>query len=316
MNSIFHLRAQAWFDLVLNVGLDLEDYWRRYEFAKSRGAIHFHAVLYARGQICRPIQGLFNLSMKVFSQDPMSEIMVAEDEVALCIQDVLKQGIILVTAEHTSGRERSYPEIPCNTAWYTARCACAEGTMADERRRLIVYGDNDVSVDQVGNVDQWPQHEGICGRSTGSEASYAIRRPRFQVLPDNDGVDTLQAAEGRDMVSSTNRTSMHVCSDYCLEADPHRKDGYGKPVRVCRMFFRDENKNVKAHTDGKLCSNKTRLTFRNGIIRMETARDHPRLLQGNASLTRAYSGNQDFQFILGPDKDTDTLGKEESIFDY
>jgi hypothetical protein len=82
------------------------------------------------------------------------------------------------------------------------------------------------------------------------------------------------------------------------------------------MFFRDENKNVKAHTDGKLCSNKTRLTFRNGIIRMETARDHPRLLQGNASLTRAYSGNQDFQFILGPDKDTDTLGKEESIFDW
>jgi hypothetical protein len=82
------------------------------------------------------------------------------------------------------------------------------------------------------------------------------------------------------------------------------------------MFCRDENKNVKAHTDGKLCSNKTRLTFRNGIIRMETARDHPRLLQGNASLSRAYSGNKDFQFILGPDKDTDTLGKEESIFDW
>ena len=38
---------------------------------------------------------------------------------------------------------------------------------------------------------------------TGSDASYAIRRPRFQVLPDeNYSNDTTKNAESRDMISS------------------------------------------------------------------------------------------------------------------
>jgi hypothetical protein len=43
----------------------------------------------------------------------------------------------------------------------SAREQLAEETMAEERRRLIVYGDDDVSVDQVGNVDRCDkQHHG------------------------------------------------------------------------------------------------------------------------------------------------------------
>jgi hypothetical protein len=85
--------------------------------------------------------------MKIFSQNPLDEIKVAEEEVALNIQDILKHGIMYITAEHVLTRYRSLPNIPCNTTWYIARCQCASGNMPEERRKLIVKGDIDVPVE-------------------------------------------------------------------------------------------------------------------------------------------------------------------------
>ena len=46
INQVFVLRTKAWFGEVLGKAIGIEDYWYRFEFAKSRGAIHFHAILY------------------------------------------------------------------------------------------------------------------------------------------------------------------------------------------------------------------------------------------------------------------------------
>ena len=45
-NQYFVQRTAAWFHIVLEEGLGITDSWRRYEFAKERGVVHFHSLLY------------------------------------------------------------------------------------------------------------------------------------------------------------------------------------------------------------------------------------------------------------------------------
>ena len=44
----FQLRTQDFFDIVLRKHFELGDWWGRYEFAKGRGAIHYHSMLFSR----------------------------------------------------------------------------------------------------------------------------------------------------------------------------------------------------------------------------------------------------------------------------
>ena len=48
-NQFFTLRTRAWFKIVLQEGIGITDYWYRFEFAKSRGTIHFHSLLRCAG---------------------------------------------------------------------------------------------------------------------------------------------------------------------------------------------------------------------------------------------------------------------------
>ena len=45
LNEFFVQRTKAWFRIVIQEGLGFKHYWYRFEFAKSRGAIHFHSLL-------------------------------------------------------------------------------------------------------------------------------------------------------------------------------------------------------------------------------------------------------------------------------
>ena len=155
VNKHFVLRTEAWFQLVLKEGLGIDNFWLRYEFAKSRGAIHFHALLYAMDKS----MDIRKLMDYVLQATKISEINTFEDITAEKLTSLIKKTFTDITALHPAGRERSTSNIPCNTPWYVQRCKVANGQ--ENNIKVInhmVIGD-DVTSLMVGNVDEWPGHE-------------------------------------------------------------------------------------------------------------------------------------------------------------
>jgi len=293
VNELFDVKTKAWFKLVLQDGLDIDEFLRRYEFATHRMQIHFHAICWSyRGS---EIHKLFNICMDFYTCKSKEECLEfleeSEKEIAKSIQTVIADNLIFLHAEHPAGRFRSNPQVPCTTVWYKNRVDIANKTFNPNIAKLIVQGEEDVSADMVGNVDQWPGHEGL---SQNNSDSSSLRLKLFQVSPAN-----LQ----QDLNNHANRVCLHCCSAYCLSDDQ------------CRMHFGKRNKNVKAQTDGKPCRKDTAIVARNGVAYAELPRDHPRYLQGSLLLSRAWSANYDFQVIFTPEKDIGSIHLGESDID-
>ena len=289
MNELFDLRTKAWFDLVLRVALDIDEYFRKYEFGESRGQLHFHADAYSDRAVA--IHKHFNLCMLMFSKNFKLDIIESESNIAKNIQATITNSLVYLSAEHPAGRVRSNPDLACNTAWYSTRRNCARGTIRPDIQAKVVFGE-DVDESLVGNIDKWPGHEGI---NNNKNDSSSLRKKTFQVA---------KLDEKEDAINHANRVSLHMCSGYCLKTNKTRAV---KSKSVCRFHFGEENEKVKAHTDGKKVRKIAALEVINGVIHLELPRDHPRLVQGSPILTRGYGANYDMQVILGPQQDLDEL---------
>jgi hypothetical protein len=107
-NEVFLLRTNAWFKIVMGEGLGFEEHWRRYEFAKSRGAIHFHALAWSQeradriGHLLDEALRLNNASMDEFSS--MRDYLSREHTAAQSIQAEIPALFgTPFTAEHPAG---------------------------------------------------------------------------------------------------------------------------------------------------------------------------------------------------------------------
>lgn len=107
-NDVFLLRTNAWFKIVMGEGLGFEEHWRRYEFAKSRGAIHFHALAWCKeradgiGKLLDQALNLNNATMNTFSS--MNEYLKREHTAAQSIQgEVPALFGTSFSAEHPAG---------------------------------------------------------------------------------------------------------------------------------------------------------------------------------------------------------------------
>jgi hypothetical protein len=99
LNKYFVLRTKAWFELVLRNGLGVDNFWLRFEFAKSRGAIHFHALLYAKNMS----EKIRNLMNHVLEASNMIELGIRETKVASDIISLMKKEFVEISAEHPAG---------------------------------------------------------------------------------------------------------------------------------------------------------------------------------------------------------------------
>lgn len=78
------------------------------------------------------------------------------------------------------------------------------------------------------------------------------------------------------------------------------------------MGYGEENKLVKAKTNGKVIRSSPILGIRNEMTVLEPERDHPRLVAGNLQLVRGYGANYDFQVILAPFLDVENIDISEN----
>ena len=312
INQVFVLRTKAWFGEVLGKAIGIEDYWYRFEFAKSRGAIHFHAILY-KASAAVHIHALLDRALAAANMEQLEE---EETKVASELPVVLADVLLPLTALHPAGRQRS-GDGACETEWYRLRTAIANsrnGVAAlvpeDASRELhfVVKGDN-TPAGEVGNVDRWVGHEG-----TAEKPSFApLRKKIFQVMAEFPVAEERGVKLLDDLIDFSNLVLLHCCSSYCLRV-VKRKRGEGEEEQklvLCRMHYGEENAAVKARTDGKAVRNAPALVTIKGVTYLLGERDHPRFVQGSAPLARGWCANLDFQPVLASLNDIPTIDPTE-----
>jgi len=115
LNEFFVQRTEAWFRIVIQEGLGFRHYWYRFEFAKSRGAIHFHSLLFDTDK-SRLLHGCLDNLRQLFpdflqdtidftSQAPsLSDLNDAEQELVHELVQVLPRVLAPMTTLHPAGR--------------------------------------------------------------------------------------------------------------------------------------------------------------------------------------------------------------------
>jgi hypothetical protein len=286
VNQFFVVRTEAWFKLLLQEGIGITDFWLRYEFAKSRGAIHFHALLFA-ASVSRDLHKLLDRCVVV---PDMNSLAGVEKEVAKEIAAYIRRSFVDIHAIHPAGQEMA-PGDSCDTIWYTLRTRVARGE--EENSRVVAHvrkGDEDVAPHLVGNAAKWPPHE-------GSGDAPNRRCLRVKVMD-------LKTSEERDQnkLDFVNLTSLHKCSGYCLtkrvDRGPQSEDVIDDVQWACRFGYGVENKAVAARTDGMPVHQAPLIDFRNGLPFLDPSRNHPRLVAGPQDLTWAYRANADLQLVI------------------
>jgi hypothetical protein len=205
INHVFILRTNAWFELVLKQGVGITDYWYRFEFAKSRGAIHFHALLF-KTDASKKIGNIVNQALAAANLEHLEGV---EAEIARRLPDVFAEHLVPLTCMHPAGEVRSNPGVECNTQWYQTRVAVAKGEAPAEVAAKVCIGPSPPCT-HVGNVDCYPKPEGCAGQPS----SVPLQTKTCHVP------DTL-AAERQDLVDFVNRVLLHECSAYCLRWSDH-----------------------------------------------------------------------------------------------
>jgi len=296
LNEFFVQRTKAWFRIVIQEGLGFKHYWYRFEFAKSRGAIHFHSLLLDSEKSSR-LHGSLDALRELFAtvlQKPVgfhipkpsvSSMDDPEQELVHLLTNALPEVFAPVSALHPSGRTMQslpgHPYPPTNadgeynlSTWAKNRLAAAgapgfEPLNAQAISKLVEG--TDVPHNQIGNLFLWPPHEGLGPQPN----KLSLRKWPFEVSADDELADYIDFA---------NTAALHGCSSYCLNKE-------GK----CRMGFGDENKAVASRCDGKPAAAVPYLHVEHGVSKFNAPRDHPRFVQGCIELGRAFGANTDWQ---------------------
>lgn len=269
LNKIFYLRTMAFFKILLEKALGFTVTFIRFEFAKSRGAIHFHSLLYHR-TASKTVHGILN---KLLNAKNMEELSVLETEAAT---EVVNSKVVpSVTALHPAGLERT-SDVTCRTQFFQARTNPVSTAQFQKVHSGPAFESG------FGNVDEWPRPEGI-----GPEPSDApMKTPVYELITDEQ--------KRRDAINFANRCCLHCCSSYCLRG----KIIGGVMEMHCRMGMGKANLSLKTKTDGKKTVSSDGLSTVNGITSLATKRDHPRLVQYSPTIARYWGANADVQFLL------------------
>ena len=133
--------------------------------------------------------------------------------------------------------------------------------------------------DDNGNPrkDLWPPPEGTAAQIQEED------NPLAKLLHE---IAVTQADVANDHLLLCNKINLYRCSDFCL-----KKNRRGE--KICRLKFGQEGSAGKPLRDSPAI-----VKDKNGSMRMEMVRDHPRLVQHSSIHTQAWRANGDISLIL------------------
>ena len=309
IDSYAELKLEAYKKIILQQVLDVDEYFITGEYAESRDMKHHHSIAY-----CRVLEDTAHEIMnRCIQARSMDELVALEKDAAERIYASLPVCFTKITALHPAGQTRSNPDVPCNTPYYKLRVKVARGLETNiDVVNKVRLGPGDFSPDRIGNVDEWPGHEGLASQPT----SLCLRRLSHQ-MP----IENLQCH----LIELENRVGLHACSAYCLCLQPERKSTINPIPQqsanfprslICRQRFGTENRLVAARTDGMPSCESPCFTQVGSRSIFTAPRDHPRLKQGSSLLQAAICANQDTQILLCPKVDIEPLLPNQNLFDW
>lgn len=274
-NWYFIQRTEKWFKLVLQEGLGIDDYFIRYEFAKSRGFIHFHSILYS-SQFSATFHSLLDYAVRATN---MEDLQQCEEVAAKAMEKTLFEAIQLTTL-HPSGlskKKNDYiftPSMQCSDTWDHGN------------------GHND-----GGNPAHWPLPEG----KAKNHPLNVIALKAYDII-------STGAMFVKDCILLTNRVGLHRCSAYCQRKDRSCREGtnscrfdFGKlnPERWTDKYSADTRPGeFDSVAEGIPGRNVPELNNKRSITKLQLPRDHPRLNATPLNLLRGWRANLDIQPII------------------
>ena len=280
-------RTHKWFKFVLKEGLGVKDYFLRFEFAKSRGFIHYHSLLWT--EFGDSFHSRLNECLNATTQDELEQ---REQHAAKLMENDLRQ-FVGYSAKHPSGMTPKTCSFLCdpggdvdpNTDFFTAAPSVVEPEKwTDFMKRRV----NEDSAYPAGNHFAWPGPEGI-----QEDVQYnALSRNAF----DHDFSDLTSF---KDVVNLANRSLLHICSKYCLlvKKGVQPRAGEWRP-RTCRFHYGDECRESEVNTLGRPPSSIPYFVHNGNMSRLELSRDHPRMQPFSPILLQAYRGNFDLSPVI------------------
>ena len=266
LNVYFERRTRKWFKYVLQEGLGVTDYLLRFEFAPSRGMLHYHSLLYTSWG-----SSMHEILDPCLDSSNLVELQEKEKEAALRLELFLGE-VMHLTSIHPSGRENinftlfssdyspelDFSIVPCSEECFTKHV-------------------------QGRNVHGIPETEGLLS----VDESSVLCKNFFQV-------PCTEANLVKDLTHLANRTMLHNCSSrYCLKKVNRKKTcRFGFESRTEVTYRRGKRIEV-TNTIGKDDVTEPSLSCE-GLARLAMTRNHPRLVHLPLLFLSGYRANVDF----------------------
>lgn len=271
VNEYFVKRTEKFFHFVLKEQCEITDYLIRFEFAKSRGMIHYHSILYAKWH--KEFHSILNPCVTAKTIEELNE---REAQCAQNLESFLFNKIGLTTMH-------------------------PGGTDDDD----IVGVENDVSIliqndkpTELGNRRSFPFPEGCAFQD-----EHVLRKNFFEI-PCNE------QSRKADLIHVVNRTMLHSCSKgYCAK-DSKKIGNNCEECRFGFKFSRNKvwkNGKIVSETlisEGKTLKSCAELDSTSSMVKLRTACNHPRIVAYSGPLAQVLRCNADFTPIIAPYRDS------------
>ena len=270
ITNYFDARCINYYATVSKEIFQISDVWWRYEFAKSRGEIHSHAVI-SSAKHARQVENAMQPITR--SDDQSQDSNTDSQQHRQCVEEAAEQLRI----------------------WLQTTEMDANGTYSPQFVSLHPAGGQEV-VDHTGsrtwlpNKDKWAAPEGTQPPPDHNPLALDLN----EVVQSEGGIPEQH-------VYLVNRLALHQCSSYCLryrrKKPTENEDG---PKKYCRFHFGDLDPETKKSSGKEIHPFNAEIT--NGDHpRYEGPRDHPRHVQHVRLRILSWLANCDSQVLIDQD---------------
>jgi len=174
INHYFTLRTESWFNIVLKDVYGIDEFWYRYEFAKNRGQIHYHSLLFnmLKG---KELHAWLDPCLRSKTMDDLKK---AEATAALNFEKHLIEEFGKdINGSHPATLPRKNTK---ETDYSTARKNVQKQNTNPKYRAKYFRGENDTTDvnGDFGNIDHWLKPFGFLEKATDD----ALTREDYQIF--------------------------------------------------------------------------------------------------------------------------------------
>lgn len=313
--NYFDARTCNFFRTVLKELFQADDWWFRYEFAMSRGFIHFHSLIYSKDHATNVTCALRNGTNRAKVLQQSNE--TSQNKEPTQSTEAPQNNQSNESAPSQGQHDHSYSSQSHNTnipeldealnlqcqaeelhKWLQTTSCDMEDVFSPQFTSLHPSGGKEQTLNNkqiwIPNRAGWPKPEGT---ETPPDQN-PLQMMVCDVCTQKNGVNDMYRL-------LTNKVGLHSCNPYCLQKKQRRRmDDKGRLAltvcKICRFGYGEQDKTTK-HVSGKDAHPFSPYVNSGTHPRYEGPRDHPRMVQNVRAQLLAWKANCDSQPLIDQD---------------